>query len=109
MSEARDENGKNILNPSVAIISFNAPPISSISIANSAGNPVSASWRASIATTSRFLAAPMALISLVASTTWELMDAMADLKVVPAAAFSASEEDGVREAAVESVRGKSDG
>ena len=95
--------GENILNPNVAIISFNAPPISSIISANSAGNPVSASWRASIATTSRFLAAPMALMSLVASTTWELMDAMAEVKVVPAAALSASEEEGVREAAVESM------
>ena len=33
------------------------------------------------------------------------MDAMEDLKVVPPAALSASEEEGVREAAVESVGG----
>ena len=47
----------------------------------------------------------MALTSLVASTTWELMEAMAEVKVVAAAALSASEDSGVREAAVESVEG----
>lgn len=47
----------------------------------------------------------MALTSLVASTTWEFMEAIAEVKVVPAAALSASEESGVSEAAVESVGG----
>lgn len=47
----------------------------------------------------------MALTSLVASTTWLLMEEMAEVKVVPAAALSASEESGPREAAVESGGG----
>lgn len=97
---------RNILNPSVAIISLSAPPISSMIRASSAGSPVAAVWRASIATSRFILEAPMALTSLVASTTSELMEAMAEVKVVAAVALSASEDSGVREAAVESVKGR---
>ena len=86
------------------MISLSAPPISSIIRASSAGKPAAASWRASIATF-RLEEAPIALTSLVASTTWLLMEEMAEVKVVPAAALSASEESGPREAAVESGGG----
>ncbi len=87
------------------MISLSAPPISSMISASSAGSPAAASWRASIATSRLDLEAPMALTSLVAPTTRPLMEEMAEVKVVAAAALSASEASGPREAAVESGGG----
>ena len=48
----------------------------------------------------------MALTSLVAETTRSLMDAIWEVKVEPAAALSASEEEGERVDAVESRGGE---
>ena len=99
---------EDILNPKVAMMLFNAPPISSIISANSAAKPVGSVVCRSVREMERLdaeavsLAAGRASIALVASTTRVLIEAMAEVNVSAAVLLSDAEDVDVMVEAVES-------